>query len=205
MKTKLMMAIVLCGAWAFAQDSVDFDPNKTAVAKAMAACGPDKVKFDVTQSGASQPPATVEAGKALVYVIEETSANCGVGCVATTKVGLNGSWIGANQGNSYFSFAVASGEHHLCVRWQSILPHRNRLAALANFTAEAGKIYYFRTGVFETESFGAHLDLAPINSDQGQYLVALFPLSMARANSKASRHGSGSGRNQPRSSPDVVP
>jgi hypothetical protein len=205
MKTKLLLVIVLCGVVALAQDSGDFSPDASAVTKAMAACGPEKVTFSVTNRESSQPLPTVEPRKALVYVIEEMPATCGINCGVTTKIGLDGAWIGANQGDSYFAFAVTPGEHHLCVRWQSIMPHRNRLAALMNFTAEAGKTYYFRNVVFETDALGTHLDLAPINSDQGQLLVALFPLSMPRVNAKLSRHGSGASRIQPRSGSDVVP
>ena len=40
------------------------------------------------------------------------------GCL-TTKVALDGAWIGANHSNSYLAFAVAPGERHLCVNWQS--------------------------------------------------------------------------------------
>src|ERR1019366_9119074 len=38
-----------------------------------------------------------------------------VSAQALTKVGLDGAWVGANQGSSYFFFATTSGEHHLCV------------------------------------------------------------------------------------------
>jgi hypothetical protein len=50
--------------------------------------------------------------------------------------------------------------------------------ALANFSAEAGKVYYFRARIFyarENYSF----DLDAINSDQGKYLVASSPFSVS--------------------------
>jgi hypothetical protein len=34
---------------------------------------------------------------------------------------MDGAWVGTNQGSSYFFFAAAPGEHHLCIHWQSRL------------------------------------------------------------------------------------
>jgi len=50
---------------------------------------------------------------------------------------------------------------------------------MANFTAEAGKVYYFRARVFP----GAHdysFDLDVINSDEGKYLVATSAFSISQ-------------------------
>src|SRR5260370_9996360 len=109
-------------------------PDDTAIAKAAAACGPDKIKFDVTNPERPQPAVVVEPGKALVYVVED-AGYCGDFCIPTIKIGLDGAWMGANQGSSYFSFPAAPGEHHLCARWQSIFGSRSQVAALPHFTA----------------------------------------------------------------------
>jgi hypothetical protein len=69
----------------------------------------------------------------------------------TTRVGLDGAWVGANRGNSYFVFLVEPGKHHLCADWlnakspghMSGTSYANRLVSLAEFTAEVGKEYYF--------------------------------------------------------------
>jgi hypothetical protein len=181
----IVMVIVLCASAVFAQDeaaspdpTIPKDQTDPAVARAMAACGPDKVKFDVTSTAGGGPVAMPD-GKALVYMVEEALANCDTNCSATVKVGLDGSWIGANHGASYFSFPVSPGEHHLCLRWQSRFWARNHLVALANFRAEEGKIYYFRIRAYATESLGSQMDLDPINSDQGEFFVASYPLSIA--------------------------
>jgi Protein of unknown function (DUF2846) len=169
---KTIMVVLLCISGVLAQD-------KSAIAKAAAACGPDNIKFDVTHPEASQAPTVLETGKALVYVIEQENAICDSdSCPTTTKIGLNGSWIGANRGNSYFSFAVPPGEHHVCVKWQSRFSIANRVPALAGFTAEAGKTYYFRAR-FISSKFQSYLDLEAINDDQGRFFVASYPLSIA--------------------------
>jgi hypothetical protein len=71
----------------------------------------------------------------------------------TVKVGVDGAWVGANKGDSYVFTSVAPGEHHMCVNWQSGILTPSGLFAMANFTAETGKTYYFRARTFsETKS-----------------------------------------------------
>src|ERR1700691_5978154 len=69
------------------------------------ACGPGDasfaVKLDKTQHTLTQP----DSGKALVYFIQENG---------TARIGLDGTWVGANKNNSYFSVPVEPGEHHVC-------------------------------------------------------------------------------------------
>jgi hypothetical protein len=53
--------------------------------------------------------------------------------------------------------------------------------AFAHFTAEAGKVYYFRTRAFD----GARqllFDLSRSISDQALHLIAAYPLSVSRSN-----------------------
>jgi hypothetical protein len=49
---------------------------------------------------------------------------------------------------------------------------------LAHFTAEAGKIYYYRTRLVVSRSVEL-LELNPIDSDQAKYLIASFSLSVS--------------------------
>jgi hypothetical protein len=154
-----------------------FAQTKEAINAAVFACGSTNVKFDVKPSPAELPASGPDAGKALVYVIEDmgpAAEECLGGCI-TVRVGLDGDWVGANQGNSHFSFSVSPGEHHLCSNWQSSLASRSSYYSLANFTAQAGKIYYFRTRIWAGDKI-PWLDLDRVNSDQGRYLVVASPL-----------------------------
>ena len=81
--------------------------------------------------------------------------------------------MGANRLNSYFSVSVDPGEHHVCVMLQSTLLAQR--VELAHFTAEAGRTYYYRTRIVMSREMEL-LELDPLDSDQGRYLVALFPL-----------------------------
>ncbi len=181
MKTAVMIAIL--SAMAFAQDPA-------AVESIQAACGPPSVNFSVNTDTPQRPNAQPVPGKGMVFVVEDLG-QC-IDCEGTrspfsftnvqsaiTKVGVDGAWVGANKGNSYLSFAVTPGEHHLCINWQSRISERSRAFAFANFTAEAGKTYYFRERVFPGRD-DYSFDLDKVNSDEGKYLVASSPYSVSK-------------------------
>lgn len=156
---------------ALAQDSA-------AVTAAEAACGPKGVNFDVKDDDAPHAVGRPEAGKALVYVVQEIGElNC-IGACLTTKIAVDGAWVGANHHNSYLFFAVEPGEHHLCTSWQSHFARMSRVVGLAHLTAEAGKVYFFRTRVIGRQG-PTFFDFEPIDSDLGRLFVALIPLSIS--------------------------
>jgi hypothetical protein len=165
-KGKMRAAIIffLLASPVFAQSAV--------TTAAPTACGPVDVKFDVKLDPAP-PRSELPADKAIIYVIEDVGESL-YGWI-TIRVGLDGSWVGANRGNSYFSFAVSPGVQHLCANWQSRVRSQSSLYSLTNFTAEAGKIYYFRTQIWFSDTM-SRIELNPVNSDEGQYQIAAFPL-----------------------------
>jgi hypothetical protein len=168
---KLAVVLIFCTVSALAQD-------QSAISAAESACGSFTGRFDTKRDDSQHALAQPEAGKALIYVIQDMGVvNC-IGACITTRVALDGTWVGANEHNSYFSFAVDPGEHHLCVNRQSRMDLLSRLVALAQINAEAGKTYFFRTrtsgGRYET-----FLDLDPIDPDQGRLFVASYPLSVS--------------------------
>jgi hypothetical protein len=168
---RFALALLLFTLSAFAQDPA-------AVSAAQAACGPKKVNFDVKEDDSQHTVGQPEAGKALVYVIQDIGIeNCPGGCV-TTKIAVDGAWVGANHHNSYFSFAADPGERHLCANWQSHFTRMSRVVGLAHFTAEAGKVYYFRTRALGVGG-PTFFDIEPIDSDQGKLFVASIPLSIS--------------------------
>jgi hypothetical protein len=165
---RLLFALFLLPCCALAQDV-------STVAATTAACGPKSVQFDVKTN--YQPPSfEPNPSKAVVFVAESFAA-AGNGLIEPTlKLGLDGNWIGATKSNSWLSFTLDPGEHHLCVRWQSRLSQFSHLISLANFAAEPGKVYYFRSRILSLDK-EAILDLDPINEDQGRYLVVSSPQS----------------------------
>jgi hypothetical protein len=166
---KSAVVVMLVAASAFAQ-------NESAAFAA--ACGNNAVTFQVKRDESQHTFAQPETGKARVYFVQDIGeVNCLGGCV-TTKIGLDGAWVGANQHNSYFSVSVEPGEHHVCANLQSHFSRQGQLVGLAHFTAEAGKIYYFRTRAFGGDN-QALFEIDPVDSDEAKYLIASYPLSVS--------------------------
>ena len=142
-----------------------------------AACGNLTVNMAVqlthNASAAQQP----EPGMARIDFIQQSGMPVLIG-YPTTKIGIDGQWVGANKKNSYFSVSVAPGEHHLCAKMQSAFLPKD--IELAHMTAEAGKVYYYRTRIFDSKYGPIYLFLTPVDSDEGKYLVASYPLAKAR-------------------------
>lgn len=149
--------------------------DQAAAARAAAGCGADGVDFGVKTDKSKHPLAQPEAGKALVYVLEyerrNTTFNIGNGGI-TTRVGLDGHWVGANHGASYFFFSVDPGEHRLCTNWQSSFKTFSKLGSATSFLAEAGKVYFFRV---EVELRPEHLPavrIDPVDNADGQFQIS---------------------------------
>jgi len=167
---KILLAVLLLAAPAFAQDEA---------ALAAAGCGPSKIKFDVKTNSHQHTVAQPEPGKALVYAFEDfPHTGITIGGI-TTKLGIDGAWVGANYDNSYFFFSVDPGDHSLCTSVQSSLPGTSKLQAAASLTAEAGKVYYFRTLVLHTtdSKYPPEVKLEPVDPAEGRLLIASYSFS----------------------------
>jgi hypothetical protein len=140
MNKRLVLVMVMLVTAAWAQDK--------STALTQAGCGPDPAKFEVKRDAHSHPTGTPQSGKALVYVFGDSeldNAAIQIGGLIT-RVGMDGAWVGAYEHKSYTYFSVEPGEHRLCTSQQSSLKSRRQTNASAiTFTAEQGKVYYFRT------------------------------------------------------------
>lgn len=174
---KTVPVIFLFAISAFAQD--------LSVVAAESACGPSNIPFGVTTkaNNGQQPLQRPDPGKALVYVVEDQKFK--VMNDVTTRVGVDGTWVGANRGNSYFSFSLQPGKHHLCTDWLSSFVPNGRLVSLTSFNAESGAVYYLRDRISASPSSrgagaGASIDLDLVNEDEGKLLVTSSVLSISR-------------------------
>lgn len=167
---KAIPVLLLFAAPAFAQDAAG-----TAVAPG--GCGPDTAKFEV-KTEKQHPLGQPEAGKALVYFIEDDT-EFGSHPKPTTRIGVDGAWVGATHGDSYFSFTVDPGEHHLCASWQTaVVIFRGHPTAAAHLTAEAGGVYFFRVKNKWVRDLGnAGIYLVPLDPDEGQLLASKYSFS----------------------------
>jgi hypothetical protein len=163
---KVALVAVLLAASAFAQ---------TPSTAPTPACGPANASFKVKLDESHHMLEDHDPGKARVYFFQDAGTNYTLG-YPTVKVAIDGAWAGANHGNSYFSVSVEPGEHHVCVALQSSLVAQR--VELMHFTAETEKVYYYRTRLVLSRGMEL-LELDPIDSDQGKYLIATFPLGVS--------------------------
>ena len=171
---KNLLAIAIFALSAFAQDHA---------ARTSAGCGPAGVQYEVKSDKTPQPISTPESGKAAVYVIQYEKRDVEafhIGAV-TTRVGLDGTWQGANHGQSYLLVPVDPGEHHLCVDWQSSVEERSKQGSAVTLTAETGKVYYFRATVEQRETHPPAIVLEAVDPAQGQFLISTSSLSKSHA------------------------
>jgi hypothetical protein len=168
---KRALVFFLLAAPAFAQ-------NKLTDTALVPACGPDNSKFEVQTAKAQNVSMQPDAGKDLVVFIEDDSEFASHPA-PPTRAGLDGSWMGATHGNSFLSFSIDPGEHHLCASWQtSVILGRGHKTAAAHFTAEAGNVYYFRVkNTWARDVGAAGIALNPLDSDEGQLLTNKYSLS----------------------------
>lgn len=171
------------------------------------ACGDDSVKFDVKTEVNQAAPAPPTAGKAQIIFVEDGDARTGSFVHPIVRYGMDGSWVGANHGDSYFTVDVEPGTHHLCANWQSSNQTFKKSFDVASFAAEPGKVYYFVVkagatgggGGYVTPAMGSNgamtrggmvfggalninFNLTQLSEDEGKYRVKAWKLATWKAN-----------------------
>jgi hypothetical protein len=144
------------------------DNQDAATLTRAAGCGPSNVEFNVKTDKNQHPTSQPAPGKAMVYIFNNllSSTSINIGNV-TVRVGLDGEWVGANRGDSYFYFPVAPGDHRICVQWQSGFGRFSKLASAASLSAEPGQVYYLHS-------------IADVRTDN-HYNIRVQPLDPAEA------------------------
>lgn len=149
-----------------------FGENRAPSSIVTSACGPANVKFEVQAGSAEFFPLHPDLVKATIYLIQDVPSNPGPPAV-TTRVGLDGAWIGALRGRSWIKVLVDPGLHHLCADGQWSQWFGPESIALQGIHAEGGKTYYFRVRFLN--SYGGSrfllLGIEAADDDEGQYLV----------------------------------
>ncbi|MFZ0963763.1 MAG: DUF2846 domain-containing protein [Terriglobia bacterium] len=142
-------------------------------------CGPGQFNFEVQTNKGSHQLGQAEAGKALVYFLQDDSELVGESG-HTNRLGVDGRWVGATHGDSYFYFSLDPGEHHLCASWQKgALPGLANHVAEAHFKAEAGGVYFFKAKNFRFTDRRATsgISLGPVDGDEGKLMVSKYSFS----------------------------
>src|SRR6202789_3590625 len=97
----LCLAISLGALPLLAQDDA-------AAARTAAGCGPAGGMFSGQTTDLKHPVGRPEQGKALVYFFVDFLP------APAMRVGVDGNWVGANEGKSYFFFQFDPGENNFC-------------------------------------------------------------------------------------------
>ena len=173
-----LLAVVLFASAIYVHGQ-DVTQDKAEIAPDNGGCGPTAVQFDVKADKTKHTMAEQQEGKAIVYLLQDEKRDPKPYYFSdpTTRAGLDGQWVGANHGKSYFFFAVDPGEHQLCTDWQSSLKSRSMQGAAKTFTAEAGKTYYFRVLVEQRGNREPALWLDMIDSAEAKFKISAWALS----------------------------
>jgi hypothetical protein len=133
-------------------------------------CGDNKVSFKIRADKNQPEPAPPAAGMAQIVLIERLDKCSGCGA-PSIRFGMDGAWVGANKGNSYFTLDVAPGEHLFCAALQSDASEAIRRLGPARLVAEAGNTYYFEVKVTP------HHNKTANGADEEMPIAALGPQS----------------------------
>ena len=147
-------------------------------------CGKEGVQFKVTTQPIPIDFKALDAGKAQIVFLETEQTDGEVLSGVGTRLGVDGAWVGATKGNSYFSLSLIPGQHHLCANWQADFAPEWAVTGLASLNAKPGEVYYYRINIIHirTHEIEYHsLDLTPVNEDEGKYLVNFLYLATATA------------------------
>jgi hypothetical protein len=140
-------------------------------------CGPDNSKFNVKTEKDHALPVAPDAGKAQIIFLESENQLLGPFMHATVRYGIDGAWVGANNGSSYFTLTVDPGVHHLCANWQSDLKREDKNAHATSFTAQPDHVYYFTANVTVESKYVVTFDLSRLNADEGKYRIKTLRFS----------------------------
>jgi len=149
-------------------------------------CGDDSVKFDVKTEKDQPAPALPAEGKALIVFVGTVPYESALAKFPAIRFGVNGTWVGANKGNSYFTLPVDPGVQNVCVSAQGVMRGMAKdLVDMQTFTAEPGKVYYYeaRFGMIGGNGGGVlTFGLAPLNENEGKYRVKAWKLATWKTN-----------------------
>lgn len=149
--------------------------DQAAAARTAAGCGPSRMLFDVKTSDSKHPVGQPEDGKALVYFLVDYVT------APTMRAGVDGKWIGANDGKSYFFFTAEPGEHNVCMEWQSSTFKKSseRIGEALHVSFEPGKTYYIRLNFLYQR-----LQLTLADEAEGHFLIGSSLYSVSQPKKK---------------------
>jgi hypothetical protein len=174
---RALSVLLLFSVTTFAQAQT----GKSKSAPLAPACGPNNITYHAEDS--DQPASTLPndpANARIYFILDDGPVGRGHQHF-TIKVATDGAWVGALNDNAWFAISVPPGERHFCANVQSKLAVGQNVA-LAHLTVEPGKTYYFRVrfigGLNTQYPIYPYLQLDQPDTDEAQYLISSYPLSL---------------------------
>jgi len=140
-------------------------------------CGPKDAKFDV-DTQMHQPAPTPDPTKAQIVFFQSMTK-------IITRAGIDGAWVGADKGNSWFAVSVTPGEHHLCSFTEPSKWATGQIPPGAGtFTFEAGKTYYYQFTLTNTKAGTGSVSYVTtfneVTVSDALYQIRTWPLATAK-------------------------
>jgi hypothetical protein len=148
--------------------------DQASAARAAAGCGPNEIQFDVKIDKTQHPQASPDAARAVIYVFSERAE------FPNVRIGMDGKWMGANRDESYFFFTAEPGEHRLCWDVQKGQDKLSDQGAAVTFTAEAGKVYFFKSTLHGSIEIARRWKFERLDAAEAMFLVSNWPQSTSR-------------------------
>jgi hypothetical protein len=135
-------------------------------------CGADNPSFATRKDPADPAAAQPHPEQALVYVIEQMPSAPFIS--TKVRVGIDGKWVGVTEPQTYMTFLLEPGVHHLCTHYQGQLALGEEGGTILHrLNLEAGKIYYILyRGLFIKDS-GEVAFLDQVDADEGRMLLQM--------------------------------
>jgi hypothetical protein len=169
---RTILAILLFAASACAQSAPPAASDGNPV------CGGlPNTTFEVKMDNGEHNASPV-AGMAIVYFLQDDT-NYLARPRPTTRLAVDGRWVGATHSDSYFYFPVDPGEHHLCAIWQPGGWDGAVRTGAAHFTAEAGHVYYFRAQNGSRKDGTRTIEFGRVDSDEAKLLIRQYAFSVS--------------------------
>ncbi len=140
-------------------------------------CGDDSVQFDAKQEKDNPVFTGPAEGKALIVFVETMPGEMKM--QTTARFGVDGAWVGATKGDSYFTLSVAPGEHTVCASMQSVQSQlKKSFTHVASLTAEPGKVYYFEAQITIVPL--PSLEFSQLSDAEGKYRLKAWKFGTSK-------------------------
>ncbi len=111
-------------------------------------CGVDTVQYKVRMEKPEEAPGAATAGKAQLIFLQTEDGEFSAAPIS--RFAVDGNWVGATKGVSYFSVEIEPGQHVICASRQSAAKQEKDNIGVVKLQAEAGQTYFYQFALKRT-------------------------------------------------------